>query len=167
MVGPDNGEVPSIHGGNLGNTQAFGGGHNGRIHGSQRQVTVASNQLSDTQPVPGHHGGNRESTTGQVPEEADLRAGAEPGRQQVDHLGDHQGRDDERAGMGLEKLQRSQMVRVVSVDVGVEGPGVDNNSDYRPTSVARISSMRSETSLLPLRPAPAAPSRRRPGGPPR
>ena len=69
--------------------------------------------------------------------------------------------------MGLEEFQRGRVVRVVGVDVGVERPCVDDERRYGPTSVARISSMRSETSLLPLRPLAAALSRRRVEGPPR
>lgn len=69
--------------------------------------------------------------------------------------------------MGFQELQRSRVVRVVGVDVGVEGSSVDDEGRYRPTSDARISSIRSETSLLALRPAPAASSRRRVEGAPR
>ncbi len=45
--------------------------------------------------------------------------------------------------------------------------GVDDQRGYRATSAARISSIRSEVSLRPLRPAPAAPWVRRPLGPPK
>jgi hypothetical protein len=53
---------------------------------------------------------------------------------------------------------------VVGVDVRVQGARVDDER-YRPTSRARISSMRSETSSRPLAPAPAALSLRRPPTP--
>ncbi len=55
---------------------------------------------------------------------------------------------------------------VVPVDVGVERTGVDDQSDGC-TSAARISSTRSEISLQPLAPAPAARRRRLPGLAPR
>jgi hypothetical protein len=48
---------------------------------------------------------------------------------------------------------------VIGVDVGVERTRVDEQRGYRFTSVPRISSMRSDTSVLPLRPAFAAPRR--------
>ena len=51
------------------------------------------------------------------------------------------------------------MVVVVGIDVRVEGSCVYQDG-YDSTSDARISSIRIEMSLLPLRPAPAAPSRR-------
>lgn len=51
------------------------------------------------------------------------------------------------------------MMSVVGVDVGVERPGVYQDR-YLVTSAARSSSIRSEMSSRPLRPAPAARSRR-------
>ena len=57
--------------------------------------------------------------------------------------------------MGQEEFKRLVMVSVVGVDVGVERPGVDQDR-YFATSAARISSIRSEMSSRPLRPAPAA-----------
>ncbi len=63
--------------------------------------------------------------------------------------------------MGLEQLQAGGMVPVVAIDVGVEGPGVDDQCDGW-TSLARISSIRSEISARPLAPAPAASSLRLP-----
>jgi len=53
------------------------------------------------------------------------------------------------------------MVTVVGVDVGIQRSGVDQES-YRSTSAARISSIRSEMSSRPLRPAPAAANLRPP-----
>lgn len=58
-----------------------------------------------------------------------------------------------------QQLERFTVMAVVGVDVGVEGAGVDEEG-YRVTSAARISSMRSEMSSRPLRPAPAARSLR-------
>lgn len=57
--------------------------------------------------------------------------------------------------MGQEEVKGVVMVPVVGVDVGVERSGVDQDR-YFATSAARISSMRSEMSSRPLRPAPAA-----------
>ncbi|MGH3328514.1 MAG: hypothetical protein ACRDPT_12085 [Streptomycetales bacterium] len=79
-----------------------------------------------------------------------------------DHLGDDQCRD-EGPGMRLQQRNAGTVVAVVGVDVGVERPGVDDDG-YGVTSVRKISSMRSDTSVRPLRPAAAAPRRR---GPPR
>jgi hypothetical protein len=62
--------------------------------------------------------------------------------------------------MGLEQLEAGGVMGVVGVDVGVEGARVDDQRDRR-LSARMISSMRSEMSLRPLRPAAFAPSRRR------
>jgi hypothetical protein len=68
--------------------------------------------------------------------------------------------------MGLEKFEARLVVSIVSIDVGVERSGVDDQRD-EPNSAARISSIRSEISVRPLAPAPAARSRLRPVRPPR
>jgi hypothetical protein len=52
------------------------------------------------------------------------------------------------------------VVVVVTVDIGIERAGVDDQRD-EPTSARMISSIRSEMSLRPLRPEAAAPRRRR------
>ena len=62
--------------------------------------------------------------------------------------------------MGPQEIEAGRVMPVVGVDVGVEGAGVNDQCDSG-TSDARISSMRSDTSARPLRPAAAAPSRRR------
>ena len=59
-----------------------------------------------------------------------------------------------------EQIQAGRVMSIVCVDVGVERPGIDDQRDAG-TSLARISSMRSEMSEQPLRPAAAAPRRRR------
>ena len=58
------------------------------------------------------------------------------------------------------------VVPIVSIDVRKERPGIDDQSD-EPNSIARISSIRSEMSVRPLAPAPAARNRLRPARPPR
>ena len=87
----------------------------------------------------------------------------EPRPEQVGDFGDHQGRHDERSRVRLEQVQAGLMVPVVAVHVGVQRTGVDDQRDGA-TSSARICSMRSEMSDLPLAPAPAASRRRRPRG---
>lgn len=68
--------------------------------------------------------------------------------------------------MGFKKLEARPLVLIVSIDVGEERPGVDDQSD-EPNSAAKISSIRSEMSVRPLAPAPAARSRLRPARTPR
>jgi len=64
--------------------------------------------------------------------------------------------------MVSQQFECGAVIAVVGVDVGVERAGVDEEG-YGVTSAARISSMRSEMSSRPLRPAAA---RNRRGGPP-
>ena len=68
--------------------------------------------------------------------------------------------------MILEEPQALGMVLVVGVDIGVQRPGIDEES-YDATSARRISSIRSEMSECPLRPEPAAMRRRFSFRPPR
>lgn len=51
------------------------------------------------------------------------------------------------------------MVLVVGIDIGIEWTSIDEQT-YRPASRRRISSIRSDTSVRPLRPAFAPPNRR-------
>lgn len=62
--------------------------------------------------------------------------------------------------MGFEQFPTRRVMSVVCIDVCVQRPRVDDQRD-RPASDAMISSIRSEISDLPLRPAAAAPSCRR------
>lgn len=97
-----------------------------------------------------------EDPRGEVGDESRLGLPADPRPEQVRDLGDDERRDDQRAGVRLEQLEACGVVRVVGIDVRVQRPGVDDQRDGA-LSERRISSMRSETSLRPLRPAAAAP----------
>jgi len=90
-----------------------------------------------------------------------LRDSDEAGSQQVRRLGDDQLRHYERARVRLQEIEALGVVSVVRVHIGVQRPGVDDQGDPA-TSAARISSIRSEISERPLRPAAAASRRRRP-----
>jgi hypothetical protein len=94
-----------------------------------------------------------------------IGSGTEAGAEQVHDLGDDEDGNDQWAWMGLQKFKAFPVMPVVSIDVGVERPGIDDEGDQA-TSDRRICSICSETSDKPLRPAPAAKSRRRPLPPP-
>jgi hypothetical protein len=68
--------------------------------------------------------------------------------------------------MTLEEIQTLFVMPIVSVDVRVQRPGVDQKR-YGRTSARRISSIRPEMSERPLCPTPAAMSWRRPPDVPR
>ncbi len=76
------------------------------------------------------------------------------------------GGGDEWTRAGLEQVRTRGVVSVVAIDIGAERAGIDDQSDGC-TSLARISSMRSEMSSRPLAPAPAARRRPLPGRAPR
>lgn len=164
MVGPDHGEVDAVDGGNLSDAQSLGCGYDGCVDGAERQVAISNDEFSNAQPIGGSHRLNAEGAACQVPEEADLGFRTQTCSEQVGHLGDDERGDDQRARMCFEEFQRWPVVGIVSIDVRIERPSVDDQRGYCATSAARISSIRSEMSVRPLRPAPAAPRVRRSRG---
>lgn len=160
-IGFDNGEMPTVDRGDLVDPESFRTGDHRRVHGAQGQAAVLVDQVSDPQPVGRVDGLDIERPGGQVREEAQLGLCTKPGTEQVDHLGDHEGGDDQRSRVSFQQIRAGLVMLVVGVDIRVQRTGVDYEG-YDATSLARISSMRSEMSCRPLRPAPRAPSTRRP-----
>jgi hypothetical protein len=160
----DDAEMATIEGRDFGGIEPLRGGDHRGIDGAQRQVTVFGDELSDANRVAGVQWLDCKAPAGKVAEEANLGLPAQARPDQIGDLGDDKGGDDERAGMGFQQLKAGGVMGVVGVDVGVEGPCVDDQRDGA-ISEARISSIRSETSLCPLRPPPAASSCRRPPAP--
>lgn len=167
MLGAHDAEVAAIKRGHLCDVEALGRSDDRCIDRAERESAVSRDQCRDPQPVTRRHRVDRERASGEVTEEPDLRLDAEPRGEQTGHLRDDQDGYDERTRVGRDKLEARFVMGVVGVDVGVQRPRVDEQRGYRSTSAARISSMRSETSLRPLRPAFAASSRRRPAPPTR
>ncbi len=154
-------EVAAIERRHLGEVETFRCGDDGRVDGSERQISVVGDELGNSQPIASGDRLGEEAPRSEVTEEADLGIRPESGLDEARHLGDDENGNEERPGMLLEKLKALGMVAVVCVDVGVQGPGVDQQR-YGRTSARRISSIRSDTSERPLAPAPAAISLRRP-----
>jgi hypothetical protein len=152
--------MSAVEGGHRCHRSSLGGGEDRRVDGSESQVVVPGDELGDADPVAGGDRFGDEVAGGEVTEEADLCVRAEPRGDQERDLGDDERRDEQRAWVGLEQLETSLVVPIVGVDVRVERPGVDDQRDAR-TSLARISSIRSEMSSRPLDPALAASSLRR------
>jgi hypothetical protein len=125
------------------------------VDGSEGEVPILAHQLGDPQPITGHHRLDGELPRGEITEEPDFGLGTEATPDEVDDLGDDKCRDDQRTRVGEQEVKRGAMVAIVGVDVGIQWSGVDQGR-YVATSAARISSMRSEMSWRPLRPAPAA-----------
>lgn len=88
-----------------------------------------------------------------------LRPPRLPGGDQVGRLGDHQRRDDQLVGGGLQPDQACPMVGVVIVGQRVEHAGVDEDHDAArpPSSARRISSALVEVSARPVWTEPTNP----------
>ncbi len=147
--------MPTVECRDLRDIEALGRSDYRCVDGSEGKVPVLAYQLGDPEPITGHHRLNGELPSGEITEEADFGVCTQPTPDEVDDLGDDKGRDDQGTRVGEQEFKRLAMVAVVGIDVGVERSGVDQ-SGYFATSAARISSMRSEMSWRPLRPAPAA-----------
>jgi len=155
VVRPHDGEVASIEGGHVSDRQPFRGCDHGAVDRSERQVAVDLDQVGDAKPIFRRDVLGDQIARSEIPQEPHFSRVAESRPEQVDHLRDDQDGYQERTGMGLEQFEALGVVVVVCVDVGVERAGVDEKG-YRETSLRRISSMRTETSCEPLRPAAAA-----------
>ena len=116
-------------------------------------------EFGDAEPVGCSDRFNSQVAACEVAQEADLGVGTEPSPDEIDDLCDYQRRYNEWLGIVEQQGKARFVMAIVSVDVGVERAGVNYQCDGE-TSLARISSMRSEISERPLRPAPAAPSLR-------
>jgi hypothetical protein len=157
--GPHDAEVTAVGGGYVVDGQTFGGGYHGGIDRAEREVVIARHELGDADGVGRVHRLEHETSAGEVAEEPDLGLPAESRADQIGDLGDDEGGYDERPGVGLEELRAGGVMGIVGVDVGVQRAGIDDQR-YLLVSARMISSMRSEMSLRPLRPAAFAPSRR-------
>lgn len=157
---PDDGEVPTVECRDRVLRESLGCSDDGSIDSTQRQVVVFVYQLGDAKPVGGGNCLHPEITAGEVAEKPDFSVGAKAGADEVDDFGDDERGDEQRLGVFQQEGEALLMMTVVGVDIRVEGTGIDYECD-RETSLAKISSMRSEMSERPLRPAPAAPSLRR------
>lgn len=153
-------EVPPVDCRNLRLTEAFGCCDDGGIDGAERQVVVLRDQLDHPESVSGVHWFECESAVGEVTQKAGFGLPAEPRAEQIGDLGDDERGNDQRTRMRLEQFEARGMMRIIGVDVRIERAGVDDQRDDA-DSARMISSTRSEMSLRPLRPAAAAPSRRR------
>jgi len=157
--------VAAVEGHELTLTKSFGGGDHRGVDRSQRQVSVGARQFSDPNPVGRENRFGDQVPGGEITEEPNLRFWTEPGPEQIHDLGNDEDGNDQRAGMGLQDLEAFPVMPVITVDVGIEGPGIDDEGDQA-TSARRIRSICSDTSDRPLLPAPAAKRRRRPRPPP-
>jgi hypothetical protein len=152
-------EVTAVKGRYLGMGETFCRGDDRSVCSAERKIAITGNEVSDPQEISGVKGLDDEAG-GEIAQEAYLDLPAEACAEQIADLGDDERGDDQRAGVGFQQLQAGRMVGIVCVYVGVERAGIDDQRDVA-SSVLMISSIRSEMSLRPLRPAAAAPKRLR------
>jgi hypothetical protein len=153
--------VAPVKGGQLAHAHPFRGGHDRGLDRAEGKVPVGAGELGDPDPVRGQNRFGQQVSRREIAEKANLGLDPEPGAEQVDDLGDDQDGNDQRSRMTLEDLEAFLVMPVVAIDVGIKGPGIDDER-YEATSARRICSICSETSAWPLRPAPAARRLRRP-----
>lgn len=159
MFWPYNPKVPPIQCCNFSDVHSLCRGHDRCVDRAERQIPVAGNEFGNAEPVAGCDRLDGQSPSSEVTEKPHLRFGAQPRLGQICHLGDHQRRHYKRTRMVLQQLRRCVMVPVVLVEIGIQRTSVDEDR-YGLTSARRISSMRSEMSSCPLRPAPVEDRRR-------
>jgi len=114
------------------------------------------NKLRHAKPVTGRHRLDPELARGEIAEESHFGIGTQTRCDKIADLGDYKSGHHEDARMGEEQLKAGFVVPIIGIDVGVERPGI-NDQGYGATSLAKMSSTRSEMSFCPLRPAAAAP----------
>ena len=110
--GLDDVEVPAVGRRDLACVESFGRRDDAGVDGAEVEVSVAGDEFGDAEPVAGCDGFGEEVAGGEVADEADLGLGAEPGGDQVDDLGDDQGRDDQGSWVGLEEVEAGGVVGV-------------------------------------------------------
>ena len=163
MGWPHDREVPSVECCDSAGAQALGRRDDRRVDGAQRKVAIGRDQFGDSKPVGRFDLLGHKFARGQVTEEAHLCLYSDSRPQEVGDFGDDKHGDQDRPRVDLEKAPGTAVLDVVRVVRRIERAGV---GDQRSASSDRsISSIRCETSLLPLR--PAAPNRRLPPGPTR
>jgi hypothetical protein len=153
--------VAPIEGEELTLPEPLSGSDDGGVDRSERQVPVGAGEFRDPDPVGCENRFGDEIPGREVTEKADLGIWAEPRPEQIHDLGDDEDGNNERTLMRLEDLKALLVMPVVTVDVGIQRPCIDDEGDQA-TSARRIVSICSDTSETPLAPAPAASSRRRP-----
>ena len=142
-------EVSPINCRNRCDFETLSGDHDRGIDRAQGQVAVGVNQFGDPHPVASGHGLNPQVARSDIAQKAHFGIRPQAGPNQVADLGDHQHRHHQWAGVSQQEIKAGRVMTVVSIDVGVERPSVDYQCDGA-TSLARISSIRSDMSQRPL-----------------
>lgn len=100
--GANDREVPPINCRDLVDTETFSGGDYRCVDRSEREISILAHEFGDAYPVGGRHGFDRELACGEVTQKTHFCFRSESGSYEVNHLGDHQGWNDEWTGVGQE-----------------------------------------------------------------
>lgn len=117
MLRPHDSKVASIERRNGRDSKALRGRDDRCIHGSERKISITSDELGDPKPVVIVDGNRDEGPAGEIAEETHLRVRTQPGPDEICDLGDHQDRHRERTRMTPQQVDALVMVSIVGVDV--------------------------------------------------
>lgn len=149
-----------------GDVETLGGSDHRGVDRAERQVAIDRDQLGRARQIGGVELLDEQRAGDERLEQAQLRADPASRSGEMGHLGNAQRRNDQRSRMRLEQLATLGVPAVVRIEEGVQRARVDYERNWS-ASAARISSMRSATSVAsPPAPAPT-PSSSTPPRPPR
>ena len=154
----DDREVPAIECGDRASPEPLACRDDRSVDRAKRKVSVGCHQLRDSKPIGWANLLGNQLARRQVAQEAHLGRGSDPGPEQIRDLRDNEYRDQDRTWMVLKEAPAAAVLDIVGVVCRVERSRVGDQ--WAVDSDLRISSIRCETSLRPLR--PAAPRRRFP-----
>jgi hypothetical protein len=121
--------VSAIERCDVSNAKSFGGCDHRGVGRSEREIAIGRNEFSYSHPVTGRNRLRKEVARSEIAEKSHFRVRAETGPEEIRDLGDDQCRHDERSGVRLQQFKTGGMMTVITIDVGVEGPSVDDQSD--------------------------------------
>jgi hypothetical protein len=102
------------------------------VDGPERQITVPPYELRDPYPVARLNGHHQKVARREIAEKPNLGRPAETCIEQVGDFCDDELRDDERPRVSFEELETRFVMAIIRVDVGVERPRINDQSDREP-----------------------------------
>ena len=121
-----------VEGCDLPDLQTLGQSDHGGVDGPDPKIPIPPCQLDDARPVLRTDRHRFQRSTGDVPEEVQLRVGTDPLTDEVRDLRDDEHRYEERSGMTQQEAQARLVVAVARVDVRDQRAGVDDEGYSSP-----------------------------------
>lgn len=126
--GTNDREMTMVERRDLSDLQAFGQGDHGRVDGSERQIAVGPHELDDPRPVLRVDSHRFQCALGDIPEDVQLRVGADTPAHEVRDLREDENRHEERSGVAQQESQARFMVAVARVDGRDQRAGIDDEA---------------------------------------